>query len=284
MDSSPPTVVYTPESQMRTPGLLVRSIWHDVRRSRELSWRLFVRDVSAQYRQSLLGVVWAFVPPIVTSLIFVALRSSNLVNLGETDVPYPVYVMVGTILWQVFVESINAPLKAVTAAKPMLAKINFPREALVISALYTVLYGLAIKGVVILGVLLVFNVPLTWAAPLALGPMLAIVAVGMCLGLLLTPVGMLYADVASGLPVATQLLFFITPVVYVPPQSAVFRQIGALNPVSPPLSAARDLLTTGTMVNAEWLAVVSGASLLGLFVALVIYRAALPIFIERTSA
>lgn len=284
MASTPTTVVYTSASQMRTPGLLLRSIWHDIRDSRDLSWRLFVRDISAQYRQSLLGVVWAFVPPIVTSLIFVALRSSNLVNLGETAMPYPVYVMLGTILWQLFVESINAPLRAVTAAKPMLAKINFPREALIISALYTVLYGLLIKLVVILGVLAVFKVPFTWAMPLALGPMLTIVAVGMCLGLLLTPLGMLYSDVATGLPVATQLLFFVTPVVYVPPDSPIFRVIGALNPVSPALSGARDLLATGTLAHPEWLAAVAGMSVVGLFLALVIYRAALPIFIERTSA
>lgn len=278
------TIVYSPASQMRAPGLMFRAIWRDIYHSRDLAWRLFVRDATAQYRQSLLGVVWAFVPPVVTSLIFVALRSSNLVDLGETGVPYPVFVMVGAILWQVFVESINAPLKVVTAAKPMMAKISFPREALVVSALFTILYGLVIKLIVIAGVLLLFRVPPTWGLLLAPGPILTIVAVGMCLGLLLTPFGLLYGDVATGLPVATQLLFFITPVVYVPPDTPMFRVIGILNPVSVPLNAARDLLTQGTMAQPLWLATVALISLTGMVVALVIYRAALPIFIERTSA
>ena len=104
-----PLVVYETTSQIRTPGLLLRSMWQDVKASRELSWRLFVRDLSAQYRQSLLGVFWAFVPPIITSVIFIVLQSRNIVNFGETDIPYPVYVLVGTILWQLFTESLNAP-------------------------------------------------------------------------------------------------------------------------------------------------------------------------------
>jgi lipopolysaccharide transport system permease protein len=284
MASAPRTLVYTPASQMRTPVALMKSIWRDIASSRELSWRLFVRDLSAQYRQSLLGVVWAFVPPVVTSLIFVMLRSTNIVDFGTVDVPYPVYVMLGTILWQLFVESINAPLKAVTAAKPMLAKINFPREALIVSALYTVLYGMVIKLVVIVGVLVVFGMPLSGALLLAVGPMLGIVMLGMSVGLLLTPFGMLYADIASGLPVVTQLLFFVTPVVYVPPQTFPFSLIGTLNPISPLLVGARDLLTKGTLANAEGVLVVTGLSLVALLAGLVIYRAALPVFIERTSA
>lgn len=284
MAHAPTAVVYTPASQMRTPGALLASMWRDIRASRELSWRLFVRDLSAQYRQSLLGVVWAFVPPIVTSLIFIALQSRNLVNFGATDVPYPIYVMVGTIVWQVFVESINAPLKAVSAAKPMLAKINFPRESLVIAAFYTVVYGVLTKFVVIVGMLLAFGAPLNWALPLGILPMLMLVLLGMCVGLLLTPIGMLYTDIATALPVVTQLLFFVTPVVYVPPTSFPFSLIGVLNPVSPLLMAARGLITKGVVANPEAVWLVSALTVAGLFVALLIYRMALPIFIERTSA
>ena len=108
-----PYVVYTPESQMRTPGLLIRSMLRDIKASRELAWRLFLRDISAKYRQSILGVFWAFFPPIVAGLVFIILQSKKVVNFGETDIPYPVFVLVGMTLWQLFVESLNAPLSAV---------------------------------------------------------------------------------------------------------------------------------------------------------------------------
>jgi homopolymeric O-antigen transport system permease protein len=280
----PDVVTYAPGSQMRSPGALATSLLRDLRASRELSWRLFVRDLAAQYRQSLLGIVWAFVPPIVTSAIFILLHSRSVIDFGKTDVPYPVYVMVGTVLWQMFVEAINAPLKSVTAAKPMLAKINFPREALIVSAFYTVLYGMAIKLLVILGILLLFGIPLTWGIAVALAPMLLLVLVGMALGLLVTPFGLLYADVTSGLPVATQLLFFVTPVVYAPPDAFPFSLIRILNPVSPPLMAARDLITTGQMATSGAFWTVSLLAVIGSMAALAFYRLAVPILIERTSA
>jgi len=114
------TVVYSPESQMHTPGRLVRSMFQGLKDSRELAWRLFIRDISARYRQSMLGIFWAFLPPIITGLVFIILQSRRVINLGETDIPYPVYVLIGTTLWQVFTESLNAPLRSVNAARSML--------------------------------------------------------------------------------------------------------------------------------------------------------------------
>ncbi len=117
-----PIVVYTPESKLRSPVTMAKEMWKDLLTSRELAWRLMVRDISAQYRQSLLGIYWAFLPPLATALVFVILNSRKIINIGETDTPYPAFVMFGTVLWQVFVDSLNAPLKVVTASKPMLSK------------------------------------------------------------------------------------------------------------------------------------------------------------------
>ena len=189
-----PVVVYTPESQLRTPGLLLRSMWRDLKASRELAWRLFVRDISARYRQSLLGVFWAFLPPIITGLVFIILQSKKIINFGETDILYPVFVLVGTTLWQLFSESLNAPLNSVTRAKSMLAKINFPREALIVSAFYHVLFSLLIKLVILVGIFLFFGVQATWGLLLAPLAIVMIILLGMTIGLLLTPLGMLYTD------------------------------------------------------------------------------------------
>jgi lipopolysaccharide transport system permease protein len=277
-------VVYDTTSQIRTPGLLLRSMWQDAKDSRELSWRLFIRDISAQYRQSLFGILWAFVPPIIASVIFIVLKSRNVVNFGETDIPYPVYVLVGTILWQLFTESLNAPLKSVTMAKPLLAKINFPREALIISSIYLVVFNLLIKLVVLAVILVIYQMPLTWGLLLAPLAILMLVLLGIGAGLLLTPLGALYTDVATSLPIIVQLFFFVTPVVYPPPQTFPFALLVILNPVSPLLIAARDLIAKGEITNIVPFVVVSGLTVVILFAAWVIYRIALPIIIERMSA
>ena len=250
-------VEYTPELQMRNPRRLITSMWNDLNSSKELAWRLFVRDLSAQYRQSLFGIIWSFLPPIVTGLIFILLQSRRVIDFGSTDIPYPVYVLVGTILWQVFTESLNAPLKAATNAKPLLVKINFPREALILAAIYFVTFNLMIKMIVIACFLVIFNVTPTWGLLLAPLAIFMLMLLGICVGLLLTPLGLLYTDVATSLPIATQLFFFVTPIVYPIPKSFPFSLVAILNPVSPLLIAARDLLTRGTVRNPEELFVVS---------------------------
>lgn len=276
--------VYSPESQMRSPGKLIKSMIHDLKGSRELAWRLFVRDVSARYRQSVLGVLWAFLPPLLSGLVFIILQSRNVLNLGKTDIPYPLFVLVGTILWQVFTESVNAPLKAVQSARSMLSKINFPREALILSAFYDVLFSLAIKSVILAAVLVYFQVAVSVGMLLALPAVLMLILLGMTIGLFLTPIGMLYTDVSSALTVFIQFWFFVTPVVYPPPTSFPFSLIVKLNPVSPLLVGVRDLLALGTLKTPEVFLFVSGLSVVGLFFAWILYRLALPIIIERMSS
>jgi len=223
-------------------------------------------------------------PPILTGLVFIILQSKKVVNFGETDIPYPVFVLVGTTLWQLFTESLNAPLNSVRQAKPMLAKINFPREALIVSAFYQILFNLVIKSLILVGIFLVFKVQVTWGLLLAPLAILMLILLGMTIGLLLTPLGTLYTDIASALAVITQLWFFVTPVVYPPPQTFPYSLISTLNPVSPILVGARDLATKGVLTNIEPFLVVSGLTIVALSIAWVIYRIAFPIIIERMSA
>jgi lipopolysaccharide transport system permease protein len=277
-------LVYTPDSQMRTPGLLFKSMWQDLKGSHELARRLFIRDITAQYRQSIFGILWAFVPPLITSVIFILLQSNNVLNIGETEVPYPVYVLVGTILWQVFSESLNAPLKSVTASKTLLAKIYFPRESLIIAAIYTTIFNLIIKMILLVILLIYFHVQLTWGLLFAVIPIFMLLFLGIGLGLLVTPFGMLYTDVAIMLPIIVQLGFFVTPVVYPPPESFPLSLIATLNPVSPFLIAARDLITLGTMTKFNAFIIDTVFTLLILLMAWLLYRVSLPVIIERMSA
>lgn len=279
-----PITVYTPESQMCSPIKLVKSMWYDLKNARELAWRLFVRDFSAKYRQSILGIFWAFVPALLSGLVFIVLQAKGVVNFGETDIPYPVFAIIGTTLWQIFSESINAPLKAVNSAKSMLSKVNFPREALIVSAIYEVLFSFAIKFVVIIAVMLYFKVTLGVGALLFLPAVLAIVLFGIALGMFLTPVGILYSDVSSALTVAVQFWFFVTPVVYPSPKSFPYSLMATLNPVSSLLNGARDLLTKGVISDIAPFLIISGSSMVGLCAAWVLYRLAMPIIIERMSS
>lgn len=269
----------------RGPSARLREMVGDLLSARELAWQLFLRDVRARYRQSALGWVWLFLPPLFTGLLFVLLQRAKVLNLPPTDIPYPVFALVGTILWQAFAESLGAPLRAVQGARPLLTRIRFPREALLLAALYDQLLSLAVKMLLIAGVLLVLGHPVLHGVLLALPLMLLLIAMGMVLGTLITPVGMLYTDVGSALPIVTQIWFFLTPVIYPPPTTMPFALASHLNPVAQVLTPARDLVALGTLGSFPWALalIVPVTLLLGLLVWL-FYRASMPIVIERLSA
>ncbi len=279
-----PRVVYTPESRLRHPVQLFREMWRDLLASRELAWRLMVRDIRAQYRQSFLGILWAFIPPIVTAVGFTLAANAKVVNIGVTDLPYPAYVMFSMTLWQTFVEALNGPVQGVTAAKAMLAKINFPREALILAKLGQVFFNFAIKLFLIVGLFIWFQMPVTWSVVLAPVALIHLVMLGTFLGLLLAPLGALYQDFSNGLTLVTGLWLFLTPVVYPVPSSGTFGTLVKLNPVTPLLVTTRELATTGILSDPQGFWVVSLLAIVGLLLAWLIYRLAIPFVVERMSS
>ncbi|NJO80236.1 MAG: ABC transporter permease [Cyanobacteria bacterium RM1_2_2] len=283
-DSHSLEVTYTPESKMRHPRRLWQAMQRDLLASRELAWRLMVRDLSTQYRQSFLGIFWAFVPPVVAAVGLTFASNANILNVGTTAIPYPAYVMFSMSLWQTFVESLNGPVQAVIAAKPMLARINFPREAIILSQLGQVGFNFAIKLILIVGLFLWFQIPVHWTVILAPVALIHLIALGTAFGLLLAPLGALYEDVSKGLTLFVSAWLFFTPVIYPPPQTGLFATLVRWNPVTPLLVAVRDLATVGTIAEPLHFWLASFVALMGLLISWLIYRVAMPFVIERISA
>lgn len=276
-----PLIEYTPKSPLRNPGKLLHGMWRDSVGSFELARRLFIRDISAQYRQSVLGYIWVFIPPLVASLPFVYLNSQGVVKIGDTPIPYAAYAIIGTVIWQVFADSLNAPLRAVLAARMMLARINLPREAILLSAFAQVILGFLVRLVLLIGVLIWFR--LVPPASVALFPVgiLSLVLIGFCIGLLVTPLGILYSDVQLMLPIFATFLMLLTPVVYPMPQSGLAASIAQFNPLTPLLVTTRDWLTTGNLTHIGAFVSISVAAIMFLLLVWVVFRIATPHLIAR---
>ena len=259
-------------------------MFRDLLASRELAWQLAVRDIKAQYRQTALGLIWAFILPLANTAAWLMIRNAGIVTVRHTELPYPVFVFTGTMLWAIFMDAVNAPLQQTIAAKPMLAKINFPREALVLSGIYQTIFNAVIKLAVMLVALLIMGVvPGTGIAffPVAL---LSLILSGTALGLLLTPVGVLYSDIGKALPLLMQFFMYLTPVVFPMPLSGWAAALFQVNPLTPIILTARDLLTGMSPAYMGACMVVNAGMLVLLALVWVVYRAAMPILIERMSA
>jgi lipopolysaccharide transport system permease protein len=282
-EPEPRVRIYTPESPIRRPLRFLAESAAEARAARMLAWRLVVRDIAAQYRQTAFGYVWAVLPAVITTLVWVLLNASKFVSIETGDIPYPVYVLTGTIFWQFFLDSLNAPLKQLGGNRSMLNRVNFPSEALLMSGMVQVLFSLLIKLVVLAVVMAVYRVPVHWTAVLIVVPIAAILAIGTVVGVLIAPVGVLYRDVEQMLLLIVMPLMFLTPVVYPPPGGAIGR-IMHLNPLTPIFEVTRALLFGGVGPYVVEFTVVF---LMTLFIAIlgwVVFRLALPVLIERLEA
>jgi lipopolysaccharide transport system permease protein len=263
---------------------MFREMVADLGRSRELAWRLFLRDTKARYRQSMLGYFWVLGPPIASTLLFVFLQSQKILNVAATDVPYPVFVLTGLVLWEAFAAALNQPLAIITASLSMLSKLNFPREALLLSALYHVLFNLSIKLALLAAVFAWFGVVPAWTVIFAPFALFALIGLGFMLGLLLVPLGVLYQDIGRALGMAIGAWMLLTPVIYPPPTSWPASLMNWINPVSPLLTTTRQLVTTGEPTQLPAFFAVAGLATLLLFSGWVFYRIAMPHLVARMSA
>lgn len=277
---------YTPESRIRHPISLIKEMWHDLKASRELAWRLLIRDISAQYRQTALGYFWAIFPPLVSSMVFILLRSSTMINPQKSgiNIPYPAYVMMGTTFFYLFVDALNAPLKVITESKAILTKINLPREALILCGMGDALFSFTIKCIMLIGIMIYYSVPISWTVVFLPVPLIGLLLMGTMIGVLLIPLGLLYKDVQSALLIATSGLIFLTPVAYPPNTIGTLGIIMRSNPITPLLMGAKDLVINGIPGDLAAFVIVFGLTLGFLFIGWVIYRLALPIIIERIGA
>jgi lipopolysaccharide transport system permease protein len=232
----------------------------------------------------LLGYFWAFIPPLFTTMIWVFLNSQNILDVGDPGMPYPLFVLTGTVLWQTFADALDSPLKVVSESKPMLAKINFPREALILTSFGLVLFNFVIRLVLLVAVFAWYKIsPPTSILLVPIG-VFALILLGMMIGLLLTPFGILYHDIGRAIAIGTQAWFFLTPVIYPPPQSSWAATLVNLNPVTPLLQTTREWLITGETTLLPGFFWVTGISLIMLFAGWVIFRIAMPHLIARMSA
>lgn len=285
-------VVYSPDTGLRNPGELIRGMWHDAfcHQSRSLAWRLFVRNISAQFRQSLLGYFWLFFPPLVNSAVFIFLNSRGIVKIPDTGVPYPVFVMLGTLLWQVLIMLMQAPIQGINREKGLLTKLNFSREALLVASFLEGATMALIPMIAVPFILFAFRNSFHSSIITHYLLLAPLGVFGLCLfafsiGVFLTPLGTLYTDIGRAIPVVARFWMFVTPVIYALPKTpGLTRTLLILNPATPFIETSRDLMLGQSPDLASLFTLYSLLSLLLLFFGLIVYRLAMPIIVERMSA
>lgn len=262
--------VYRPDAQFRMGFFRVwREMLSELVNSRELVWRLFMRDFSGKYKQSVLGVFWALLMPLILVGVFVFLNRSGVLNIGDTGIPYPVYALLGLSIWQLFATGLIACTNSLVQGGAMIVKINFPKESLVIASLAQSVFEFLVRIALLVGVFAIYKVVPSWTTiflPVVLIPLLLLT---LGLGLIFALLNVLIRDVANIVTLATTFLLFLTPVLYPAPSTGLFVSINQFNPLAILVSGPRDLVVNGYLTDPLEFA---GASFFSLFLFLIAWR------------
>lgn len=277
------TRIYKKENKLGIYRLFKDSL-KDIFKSRFLARQLAERDIKAQYRQSYLGVFWAFLQPLVTAVVWVFLNSSGTINLSDTGIPYPLYAFSGTLIWSIIVASINSPMQSTNAARGILTKINFPKEALIVSGIYKLLFNSSIKVILLVLFVFIYGVGFHWSLLTLPFVIFGAILFGTTLGLFITPIGLLYKDVSKLISFGMQFLMYVTPVVYAIPKDGLMNIIMNWNPITPIVLTARDMVVGSSPDYLFYFLMVLVVCIPFLLVGLALYRISIPIIVERLSA
>ena len=282
--------VYNSQSEIKNPLRMYRNIAADFWSGRELGWRLFLRNLRGLYRQTFLGLFWAFLPPIANTAIWVFLRSQGVFELGgDMEVNGTVYILTGMILWQTFIEAFQMPLKVVNQNRGMISKLRFPRESLLLVGIGEVLFDLSIRSLLLIPAFLFYGVEPSIAVLAAIPLALLMVLFAAGLGMLIMPVGSLYQDVNRFISVAIPFWMLTTPIIYVINQDQLADHPAAnllvwLNPAAPILVWCRDLILTGDSPFAVAGIVFSIIAIPIFLIGLAVFRISIPVIVERMNA
>lgn len=213
----------------------LRELW----RARELALTFAWRDVKVRYKQSLIGIAWAVLQPLLTMVVF-TLIFGKFAQFPSQGLPYQVFVFLGLLPWMFFATALSQISGSVVLNRQLVQKVYFPRLILPLSGLLVPAIDFLFSCVVLAAIMTWFHVgtgPTLLLAPLFL-LLLAVTAMGV--GSVLAAVNVRFRDVPYVVPFLIQIWLYVSPIIY--PTSALpqkYQVLSAVNPVVPAITGFR---------------------------------------------
>jgi lipopolysaccharide transport system permease protein len=259
-DSLPEKPLVTVESTKSWQSLKLREVWD----YRDLLYFLIWRDVKIRYKQTLLGIAWVVIQPLVSMAIF-TLFFGRLAGLEARTggIPYPLFAFAGLLPWTFFANALTTSSNSLVSSAHLITKIYFPRMIIPTAAVLAGLIDFALSFVVLVGLMIYYGVGLSWNLFL-LPPLVALlVLLSQGVGMLLAGLNVKYRDIRHAVPFAVQIWMFGSPVIY--PTTLVperWRWVLALNPMTGIIEGFRAALFVGKRVEWNLLAISTTITLL----------------------
>src|SRR5579862_1591386 len=239
---------------------------------RELLYFFVWRDIKVRYKQTVIGVAWAVLQPVLTMIVF-SLFFGKLAKIPSQGLPYPIFYYCALLPWTYFATAMQSATNIIVDQQGVITKIYFPRVVLPIAAVVAGLVDFAISFVVLLVIMAYYRVVPTAAVVWLPAFMLLAVLTALGVGLWLSALNALYRDVRYVLPFLVQFWMFASPVAY--PSSLVpakWHWLYGLNPMAGVIEGFRWALTGHGQPPGIMLVASSAAVLLLVFSGLLYYH------------
>jgi len=240
---------------------------------KELFYFFTWRDIKIKYKQTALGFLWAVLQPLLMMIIF-TLFFGRALSVPSQNLPYPVFVFSGLLLWNIFSSGLTSSSNSMVNNAQIIKKIYFPRLVIPASSILVSLFDFLMAFVLFLPLLLFYKQPVSfsalWSWPAAL--LICIIAT-LGPGTMLAALNVKYRDFRYVIPFLVQVLFFLTPVIY--PVSMlkypVLQYIIVLSPMYASIELFRYPLV-GIELNLTFLMLSIISSFVMLFVGLIYFK------------
>jgi lipopolysaccharide transport system permease protein len=235
------------EASSGLAGLQLGSLWA----YRELLYFLVWRDIKVRYKQTLLGILWIVLQPVVSVAIF-SVVFGYLLAVPTGDVPYPVFVFSGLLPWTYFATSVTRSSTSVVNSAHLITKVYFPRLVIPTGSVLSSLVDFAISFGVLLVLMLIYQVKPTANIVFLPGFVLLAMAAALACGLWLSALNVRFRDVTYITPFLIQMGFYLTPIIY--PSTLIpepFRYLLGLNPMTGVAAGFRWALLGGYLAEVE---------------------------------
>jgi lipopolysaccharide transport system permease protein len=218
---------------------------NDIWRYRDLLFLFVRRDFVSVYKQTILGPLWFFIQPLLTTIMFIIVFD-RVAGIPTDGAPPALFYLSGLVFWNYFSTALNKTSITFSGNATLFGKVYFPRLIVplsnVISALISFGIQLALLVFVLLYHSLVYNVPIQFNAYIALIPLLIVIiaALGLGVGIIISSLTTKYRDLTYLITFGIQLLMYATPVIY--PMSffeGKYKLILLLNPLTPVIEIFR---------------------------------------------
>jgi len=182
-------------------------------RYRELIFFLTWRDIKVRYKQAVLGIAWALLQPLLTTLIFTVIFGI-LLKTPSQDIPYPLFTLTALLPWQLFATALQRSSVSLVGNANLITKIYFPRLAIPFSAVVAALVDFAISFMVLLGVMIYYRYWPGWN--ILWLPLIVLLALltALSVGLWLSALNVQYRDIQHMVPFIIQVWMYASPIVY----------------------------------------------------------------------